>query len=217
MTAATPTPAVFPARRRLLERRVRLIVSLTISWNVLEAVVGIAAGAAASSTALIGFGLDSVVEVLSALAVAWQFAARDPESRERVALRLIACSFLGLATYVVWESTTALITGRAAERSVIGMALTALSLVVMPLLSWFEHRTGTELQSASVVADSRQTLNCSLLSAAVLIGLAANALLCWAWADPVIGLLIAALAIREGVEAWRGETCADPPLPRQRD
>jgi len=197
-------------RRKVLQRRIRIIVAITIAYNVIEAVVSLAAGAVASSAALVGFGLDSIVEVLSAAAVAWQFAAPDPEKREKVALRVIAVSFFGLAAYVVVDAAVSLFGPRGAEHSPVGIALAAISLAVMPVLSWFERRTGKELGSASAIADSKQTLICSYLSAALLVGLLLNSLLGWAWADSVVALVIAVFAIREGLEAWRGEACAVP-------
>jgi divalent metal cation (Fe/Co/Zn/Cd) transporter len=197
-------------RRAVLQRRIRLIVAITITYNVVEAVIALAAGTVASSAALIGFGLDSIVEVLSASAVAWQFTARDPEKREKVALRVIAFSFFGLAAYVSVDAMLALFGLREAEHSPVGILLAAISLIVMPLLSWFERRTGTELGSASAIADSKQTLICSYLSAALLAGLLLNTLFGWAWADSIAALVIAAFAIREGLEAWKGEACAMP-------
>ncbi|WP_411732855.1 cation transporter [Paeniglutamicibacter sp.] len=197
-------------RRELLKVRIRLIVGITITYNVIEAIIALAAGAAASSVALIGFGLDSIVEVLSAAAVAWQFASPHPEHRERKALRLIAISFFGLAAYVSVSAGLTLAGITEAEHNGVGMILAAVSLAVMPFLSLVERRTGRELGSASAVADSKQTLICSYLSAAVLVGLLLNSLLGWAWADPVAGLVIAVFAVREGREAWRGEACAQP-------
>jgi divalent metal cation (Fe/Co/Zn/Cd) transporter len=173
-------------------------------------VVAIAAGRAASSSALIGFGLDSVVEVLSAAAVAWQFAAPDPERRERAAMRLIAVSFLGLAVLVGADAVRSLVTAGAPDSSPVGIVLAAVSLAIMPGLSWFERRTGLELGSASAVADSRQTLLCSLLSAVLLVGLVLNATAGWWWADPLAALVIAGFAAREGVEAWHGDACGTP-------
>jgi divalent metal cation (Fe/Co/Zn/Cd) transporter len=202
--------AVAPARRKTLQRRIRLVVAITIAYNVIEAVVALAAGTVASSAALIGFGLDSIVEVLSAAAVAWQFAAPDPEKREKVALRVIAISFFGLAVYVIADAGMSLFGLREAEHSPVGIVLAAVSLVVMPFLSWFERRTGRELGSASAIADSKQTLICSYLSAALLAGLLLNSLLGWAWADSVAALVIAVFAIREGVEAWKGDACTVP-------
>ena len=210
MSALLAPAGPAPARRALLQRRIRWIVAATIAYNVVEAVVAISAGTIASSTALVGFGLDSIVEVLSAAAVAWQFAARDPEERERVALRGIAVSFVGLAAFVSVDAVLALAGIREPEHSPVGIVLAAVSLAVMPFLSLLERRTGTELGSASAVADSKQTLICSYLSAAVLLGLVLNLTLGWTWADPVAGLVIVVFAIREGLEAWRGEACTTP-------
>ncbi|MBX7456557.1 cation transporter [Mycolicibacterium sp. 3033] len=200
------------ARRTLLARRIRLFVALTISYNVIEAVVAVTEGARVSSTALIGFGLDSVIEVSSAAAVAWQFSGRDPESREKVALRIIAFSFFGLALYVAVEAIRAMLGGGAAQHSTIGIVLAALSLVIMPILSYAQRRAGRELQSLSAVADSKQTLLCTYLSAVLLIGLVLNSLFEWAWADPIAGLVIAAIAVREGINAWKGDTCCPSPV-----
>ncbi|OII09088.1 cation diffusion facilitator family transporter [Curtobacterium sp. MCBA15_008] len=198
------------ARRLLLQRRVRWIVAATITYNVVEAVVAIAAGSVASSTALIGFGLDSIVEVLSAAAVAWQFAGRNPEARERTALKVIAVSFFGLAIYVTGDAVLTFTGFRSPEHSTVGIILAAVSLAVMPFLSLLERRTGKELGSASAVADSKQTLICSYLSAAVLVGLLLNTLFGWSWADPVAGLVVVVFAVREGLEAWRGDACKQP-------
>jgi divalent metal cation (Fe/Co/Zn/Cd) transporter len=196
-----------PQRRAVLARRIRWLVAATITYNVIEAVVAITAGAAASSTALIGFGLDSVIEVSSAAAVAWQFTGPDPEAREKTALRVIAISFFALAAYVTVESVRALLTGGEAEHSTVGLILAALSLAIMPVLSRAQRRTGRELNSRSAVADSKQTLLCTYLSAVLLVGLGLNSLFGWSWADPVAALVIAAVAVREGREAWRGDTC----------
>jgi divalent metal cation (Fe/Co/Zn/Cd) transporter len=200
-----------PERRAILTRRVRLLVAATITYNVIEAAVAITAGTVASSTALIGFGLDSVIEVSSAAAVAWQFAGPDPERRERTALRIIAISFFALAAYVTVESVRALIGGAEAGHSTVGLVLATLSLAVMPGLSYAQRRAGRELGSRSAVADSKQTLLCTYLSGVLLVGLAANSLFGWSWADPLAALIIAAVAVREGREAWRGETCCVSP------
>ena len=188
------TASLTPDRQVVLRRRVRLLVAATISYNVVEAVVALAAGTLASSVALIGFGLDSVIEVSSAAAVAWQFAGPDPQHRERTALRVIAWSFFALAAYVTVEAVRALVGGGEAERSVVGIVLVASSVIVMPFLSLAQRRAGRELGSASAVADSKQTLLCTYLSAAVLGGLVLNAV----------------LAVREGREAWRGHLCCAP-------
>jgi divalent metal cation (Fe/Co/Zn/Cd) transporter len=208
MTALSLGPS--PARRALLARRIRWFVAATITYNVVEAVVALAAGTRASSSALIGFGLDSVVEVASATAVAWQFAGRDPEARERTALRAIAWSFFGLAAFVTVDAVRSLLGAGDAEHSTVGLVLAAVSLAVMPLLSHGQRRTGRELGSRTAVADSKQTLLCTYLSAVLLVGLALNSLLGWSWADPVAALVIAAVAVREGLEAWRGDACCSP-------
>ncbi|MGW6686890.1 cation diffusion facilitator family transporter [Streptomyces sp. NPDC054961] len=202
-----------PARRDLLARRIRLLVAATITYNVIEAVIAITAGTIASSTALVGFGLDSVIEISSAAAVAWQFSAREHEvreAREKTALRIIAVSFFALAFYVGVDSVRALTGTGEAEHSLTGVVLAAVSLAVMPFLSAAQRRAGRELGSASAVADSKQTLLCTYLSAVLLAGLLANMLLGWAWADPIAALVIATVAVKEGRDAWRGESCCGP-------
>ena len=211
MTALLPASgAPAPARRTALVRQVRLLVAATIAYNLVEAAVALTAGTLASSTALLGFGLDSVIEVCSAAAVAWQFSAGDPERRERAALRVIAVSFFALAAYVGIESVRALLAGTRPDHSTPGLLLAAVSLVVMPVLSAAQRRAGRELGSASAVADSKQTLLCTYLSAVLLVGLGANSLLGWWWADSAAALLIAVIAIKEGREAWRGNGCCSP-------
>jgi divalent metal cation (Fe/Co/Zn/Cd) transporter len=200
-------------RRQVLSRRIRLFVAGTITYNVIEAAIALGEGTRVSSTALIAFGLDSVIEVSSAAAVAWQFSARDPQAREKVALRIIALSFFGLAGFVTVESIRSLLGVEEARHSVVGIALATASLVIMPLLSWAQRRAGRELGSVSAVADSKQTLLCTYLSAVLLVGLLLNSLFGWAWADPIAGMVIAAIAVREGLLAWRGETCCAAVLP----
>lgn len=198
---------VSPERRTALQRRIRLLVAATIAYNVIEAAVALAAGTHASSTALIGFGLDSLIEVSSAAAVAWQFSAPDPETREKAALRFVAVSFFALAAYLIVESVLALAGRTEARPSPVGIALAVVSLVVMPVLSWAQRRAGREFGSRSAVADSKQTLLCTYLSGVLLVGLVLNAWLGWSWADPIAALVIAGVAVREGREAWRGDAC----------
>jgi divalent metal cation (Fe/Co/Zn/Cd) transporter len=198
-------------RRSLLARRIRWFVAATICYNIIEAIVAISAGTVADSTALIGFGLDSVIEVASAAAVAWQFASRNPEARETSALRIIAFSFFGLATYVSLESIRSLLGVGEARHSTVGIILAALSLVIMPVLSYAQRRAGRELGSLSAVADSKQTLLCTYLSGVLLVGLLLNTLFGWSWADPIAGLVIAGIAVREGIQAWKGDTCCPMP------
>lgn len=195
------------ARRSILNRQVRWLVTATIGYNIIEAVVAITAGTIASSAALVAFGLDSVIEVTSAAAIAWQFTGRDPEQREKVALRVVAWSFFALAAYVTVQSVWALAGGVEAERSTVGLVLAAVSLVVMPILSSRQRRAGHELGSRSAVADSRQTLLCTYLSAVLLLGLGLHWLFGWSWSDPVVALSVAALAVKEGRDAWRGDAC----------
>jgi divalent metal cation (Fe/Co/Zn/Cd) transporter len=199
-----------PERRLRLGRRAQLLAGASVTYNLLEAAVAITAGAVASSVALVGFGLDSVVEVGSGLVILWQFRHPLPETREKQALRLIAVSFFALAAYVTAESVRTLLGAITPNASPLGIGIAAASLVIMPFLSWAQRRTGRELGSGSVVADSKQTLLCTYLSAVLLVGLVLNATLGWSWADPLAGLVIAAVALREGLGAWRGENCCAP-------
>jgi divalent metal cation (Fe/Co/Zn/Cd) transporter len=197
-----------PEGRARLGRRAQLLAAASVAYNGLEAIIAIAAGLVAGSIALIGFGLDSMVEVSSGLIILWQFRHQMPEARERRALRLMAVSFFALAAYVTFESIRALASGHEPDASPVGIGLAAVSLTLMPLLSWAQRRTGRSLGSHAVVADSTQTLLCTYLSAVLLVGLVLNATLGWSWADPIAGLVIAAVAAREGLQAWRGGGCA---------
>jgi divalent metal cation (Fe/Co/Zn/Cd) transporter len=199
------TASLSDERRATLHRRVRLIVGVTISYNVIEGIVAISAGAAASSAALIGFGLDSFIEVLSAVAVAWQFTRKDPERWEKPTVRAIGIAFFALAAYVTVDAILALVGVEPVEHSPLGIAIAVASLVVMPALAWFQFRTGRELGSRSVQADAKQLLLCIYLSGTVLIGLLLNSLFDWWRADSIAALVVAALALREGIEAWRGD------------
>lgn len=201
---------VDPAERRRLGRRAQLLAGASVTYNVIEAVVAVSSGIVAGSVALVGFGLDSVVEVSSGLIILWQFRHPLPESRERRALRLLAFSFFALAAYVGFESIRTLITGADPHSSPVGIGLAIASLIVMPFLSWAQRRTGKALGSNAVVADSTQTLLCTYLSAVLLVGLLLNTTLGWSWADPIAGLIIAGVAVREGIEAWRGDGCCSP-------
>lgn len=196
------------SQRNRLRRAAVALAWATITWNVIEAVVAIAAGSAAGSVALVSFGLDSTIEVGSALVIIWQFSGLD-QRRERLALRLIALSFFLLATYVGIRAVLDLATSSEPESSPVGIGLAVASLVVMPVLAAGKARVGRRLGSPTVSADSRQTWLCTYLSAVLLVGLVLNSLWGWWWADPIAGLVIAGLAIREGLEAWNGETCCD--------
>ena len=164
-------------------------------FNVIEAAVALSEG----------------VRVSSAAAVAWHFAGRDPEAREKIALRIIAFSFFGLAAYVTVDAIRSLLGIGEARHSTIGIMLATASLIIMPVLSWGQRRAGRELGSLSAVADSKQTLLCTCLSAVLLVGPVPNSLLGWSWADPIAGLVIAGIAVKEGVDAWRGDACCAAP------
>lgn len=210
MTALAPglRPA---ADRRRLGRRAQLLAAASVAYNLVEAAVAVSAGAVAGSVALVGFGLDSLIEVSSGLIILWQFRHPVPESRERQALRLIGASFCVLAVYVTAESVRSLAGASEPATSPAGITLAALSLAIMPVLSWAQRRTGRALGSGSVVADSTQTLLCTYLSAVLLAGLLLDALAGWGWADPAAGLVIAGVAAREGIAAWRGHGCGCAP------
>jgi divalent metal cation (Fe/Co/Zn/Cd) transporter len=182
----------------------------SLGYNALEAIVGIAFGLAASSVALIGFGLDSVVEASSAAILVWRlraerFGGRTSEEVERRAVRLVALAFFALASYVGVRAIVDLVVGAEPEESIPGIALAVVSLVVMPLLVRAKRSAAENLGSRSLAADSKQTALCTVLSGFLLVGLAANAALGWWWADPLAGLAIAAFAVREGVELWTTE------------
>jgi divalent metal cation (Fe/Co/Zn/Cd) transporter len=196
-----------PTERERLSRRARLLARLSVGYNVLEAVTAIAAGLAAGSVALVGFGLDSAIEVSSAVIILWQFRHAVPESRERAALRAIALSFFALAGYVSYEAVRTLVSGADPEASPVGIGLAIASVIIMPWLSRAQRATGKALGSKAVEADGNQTRLCAYLSAVLLVGLLLNATLDWGWADPAAALVIAAVAVREGLEAWRGDHC----------
>ena len=200
----------------VLRRRGLMLEYLTIGWNVIEAVIAVAAGVAAGSIALVGFGFDSTIEVAAASVVVWQFRAElrggVDDGRERGALKLIAATFFILAGYVSVEAVRDLTMAESAEPSTVGIVLASVSLAVMPTLAWMKRRTGRQLNSRTLVADSAETYLCAWLSAILLVGLVLNATVGWWWADPLAALGIAYLAVREGVEAWRGELLGEDQL-----
>jgi divalent metal cation (Fe/Co/Zn/Cd) transporter len=212
--ACSASGAALRDDRRLL-RWAWWLTALTIGWNSLEAIVAIASGMVASSIALVGFGLDSIVEVMSAVVIAWRLSRQSAdraanERAERRAVRLIALTFLAIALYVTFDSVTKLVgIADEPEHSTIGLVLVALSVVVMPSLAWAKRRVAAGLGSVALKADAAETQLCTYLSVVVLLGLAANSLFGWWWMDPVAGLLVAALALREGWQAWAsGDLCA---------
>ncbi len=193
-----------------LERLKRNAVRLawfTVVWNLLEAVVAIGEGVAVNSSALIGFGLDSTIEVSSAAIVLWQFRYYLPSQCERQALRLIAASFFALAAWVGFSAITDLVSRHEPAASRVGVGLAIASLIVMPILAATKRRVGLQMGAATVVADSAQTWLCTSLSAVLLVGLVANSALGWWWADPAAALVIGTIAMREGVTAWQGHNC----------
>lgn len=196
--------------REAVIRRGRGLEYLTIGWNAVEAVVSIGAGLFAGSVALVGFGVDSVIESSSGAVLLWRLRDGERgERRERVALKLVGVCFLLLAAYVAFDAARSLVMREPPEASYVGIAVAALSLVVMPLLARAKRRVAADLDSHAMHADSRQTDLCAYLSAILLGGLLLNALLGWWWADPAAGLVMAPIIAREGLQALRGETCDD--------
>jgi len=189
-------------------RRGRRLEYLTIAWNSAEAAVALIAGLLASSIALVGFGLDSVIEVLSGAIVLWRLLA-DNERAERLALKVVGVSFLALAAYVAFDSSKTIWLRQAPEHSLPGIILAAVSLIVMPLLARAKRRVAAGIGSRALHADSRQADLCAYLSAILLGGLLLNALLGWWWADPAAGLVMTPIIVNEGREALRGESCRD--------
>lgn len=188
--------------------RGRRLEYFTLGWNVLEALVAVSAGWIAGSTALIGFGIDSLIESLSGTVLLWRLReGQEGQKRERMALKLVGLSFLILALYVAYDALQTLLTGEAPEASYAGIGLAVASLIVMPLLARAKRKVAATLDSRSLVADARQTDICACLSAILLVGLGVNAAIGWWWADPLAGLIMVPLIAQEGLEGLRGETC----------
>ncbi|MGI8654300.1 MAG: cation transporter [Pyrinomonadaceae bacterium] len=185
----------------------RRLEYLTIGWNSLEAIAAIGAGIIAGSVALIGFGFDSIIEVSSGAVLLWRLVSG--EHRERLALKLVGVSFLALAAYVAFDAGKSLILREPPAESFIGIAIAALSIIVMPLLARAKRKVAANLNSRAMLADSRQTDICAYLSAILLAGLGLNALFGWWWADPVAALVMIPIIAKEGVEALRGEACCN--------
>jgi divalent metal cation (Fe/Co/Zn/Cd) transporter len=193
-----------------LLRRGRRLEYLTIGWNLVEAFVAVGSGWVSGSTALVGFGIDSLIESLSGATLLWRLWGRGGgDHREDRALRLVGVSFFLLAAWVAWESVGTLWEREAPDESMVGIGLAAASLVVMPILARAKRRVAAGLGSKALKADSRQTDLCAYLSALLLIGLGLNALVGWWWADPVAALAMVPIITREGVFAFRGEECSD--------
>ena len=201
---------VTPIRIQELNRGIRLEY-LTVGWNLLEGAVAIIAGATAGSIALVGFGVDSAIESSSGAVLLWRLRAersgKDAERIEKQALRLVGVSFLVLAIYVGFDAAKSLLAGEAPDRSIVGIVLAIVSLIVMPWLARAKRRTAASLGSSALHGDSRQTSICAYLSAILLGGLALNAQFGWWWADPAAALAMAPIIVNEGVEALRGKGC----------
>jgi len=199
--------------RQAVARRGKNLEYFTIAWNTLEGLIAVIAGALAGSISLVGFGIDSLIEVTSGSVLLWRMVVdADLESRERsekLSLRIVGVCFLALAAYVGYESISDLVTRKAPEHSIAGIILACVSLVVMPLLSRAKKKVATELRSSAMHADAKQTDFCVYLSAILLIGLLLNTALGWWWADPAAALIMVPLIAKEGVEAMKGETCCD--------
>ena len=196
--------------RAVLERRARRLAWGGNVWHVAEFAIALAAGISASSIALVGFGIDSLIEVLAGGVIVWLFTGRRVGSAaaERRAQRVIAGTFFLLAAYVTAESVRTLAGGEHPDASWVGIGLAAVTAPTMPLLARAKHRVGRQLGSSATVSEGSQNMICAYLSVALLLGLGANALLGWWWADPLAALVIAVVAVREGIRGWRGQACA---------
>ncbi len=191
-------------------KRGRRLEYFTLGWNMVEAAVAIGAGWLAGSIALVGFGVDSLIESFSGGILLWRLASpAHDERREQLALRLVGASFFLLAAYVCFEAVKSLIAAEPPKASFPGIILAALSLIVMPLLARAKRRVAAAIASHALKADSRQTDICAYLSAILLGGLALNALFGWWWADPIAALIMVPIIVREGFEAWQGEVCEE--------
>jgi len=199
--------------RRAIVQRGRRLEYFTIAWNTLEGLIAIAAGVIAGSISLVGFGVDSFIEVTSGAALLWRMSVDADEHRreriERVTLRIVGACFLALAVYVGYEAASDLLRKKAPEHSLPGIILACVSLVVMPLLSRAKRGVASNLKSAAMRADAKQTQFCTYLSAILLAGLVLNATFNLWWADPVAGLVMVPIIVKEGVEGLRGDTCCD--------
>jgi divalent metal cation (Fe/Co/Zn/Cd) transporter len=208
-SAAVARTQLLPPERNRLVRRARLLAWSSLLWMTAEGAIAIGAGIAAGSIALIGFGIDSAIEGIASVVIIWRFWGKRAlsEAAERRAQKLVAVQFFILAPYVAIEAVRTLVTGDEPDVSGLGIALTAVSLVLMPYFGVAKRRVGARLGSRATTGEGMQNILCAYLSAAVLAGLVANALLGWWWADPVAALVIAAVAVREGLESWRGADC----------
>jgi divalent metal cation (Fe/Co/Zn/Cd) transporter len=198
-----------PRERERLVRRAQLLAWGGNGWHLVEFAIAVGAGIAAGSLALTAFGIDSLVEGLAGLIIVWRFVARrsDSGAAERRAQQLVAASYLILVLYIVVEATRSLVAGDQPGASWVGIGLAAFTAPTMPLLARAKRRVGHRLNSAATVSEAEQNQICAYLSIALLVGLLANPLAGWWWADPAVALAIGAVAAREGWESWKGESC----------
>jgi divalent metal cation (Fe/Co/Zn/Cd) transporter len=210
-TGASLPLVASPVERGTFVRRAKLLAWLGLAWHGIEAAVAITAGIVAGSIALVGFGADSLVESAAGVALLWRFAASRSasEEAERRAQKLIGMSFYVIAIYVGVEAVRSLVGGDHPDVSYVGIGLASVTLLTMPPLAVAKARVGERLHSSATKSEGRQNMLCAYLSVALLVGLGANALLGWWWADPVTALAIAGVAANEGGESWRGESCDD--------
>jgi divalent metal cation (Fe/Co/Zn/Cd) transporter len=199
------------AYRATLIRRVKLISWLSLAWMLVEAVIGVFAGVAANSVALIGWGIDSMIEGIASLVIIWRFTGSriDSHDAEVVARKVVAISFFLLAPYIVVEATRHLVTGNEAQPSWVGVGLAISAVILMPLFGYAKKHIGTKLSSAATAGEGTQNILCAYLSVAILVGLAANVLFGYWWADPIVALIVAVTAVQAGARTWRGEGCGD--------
>jgi len=217
--APAPPPVAPSAHRERLVRRAKHLAWLGVGWHGIEAAIAVGAGLAAGSIALIGFGADSLVEAFAGFIVLWRFAqARaTSEHAERRAQQLIAVSFYVIAAYVGVEAIRSLVVGDEPAVSWVGIGLSAFTLATMPPLAIAKARVAEALGSSATKSESRQTMLCAYLSGALLLGLGLNAIAGWWWADPLTALVIAAVAVKEGRDSWRGDACCTAPIPGCQD
>src|SRR5580765_4513723 len=207
-----PPPAT--AEFALIAQRGKRLEYLTIGWNGLEGLAALATGIIAGSVSLVGFGVDSFIEVTSAVAVLWRLSAiTDEESREqneRLTLKIVGICFLGLSAYIAYASISNLLRRQAPEHSIAGIIVACAALVAMPLLASAKRQIGEQLGSGAMVADARQADFCTYLSAILLAGLILNAAFGWWWADPIAALAMTPIIAKEGLNAWQGKACCEP-------
>ncbi len=209
MSTAAAAEQLTPSERTRLERLALLLAWSSLAWMTAEGAIAVVAGILAGSIALIGFGIDSAIEGLASVIVIWRFTGtrRLSDTSERRAQKAVAISFFLLAPYLAFEAIRTLVNGDHPETSIVGIALSATSLVLMPIFGIAKQRVGQRLGSGATKGEGMQNILCAYLAAGVLLGLLANTLFGWWWLDPIVALGIAALAVREGREAWEGEEC----------